>query len=46
MRLEPTKHVGNGLKYLTNFLNMWEMTQRFGKWLKYLCNGLDIFGTA
>ena len=46
MRLEPDKTCGECLKYLTNFLNMWEMTQRFGKWLKYLCNGLDIFGTA
>ena len=31
------------LKYLTNFLNMWELTQRFwerakifGKWLRYM----------
>ena len=33
---------GKWLKYLTNGLNMWELTKRFWKWLKYLENGLDI----
>ena len=37
---------GKWLKYLTNGLNMWEMTYRFVKYLKYLENGLDIWGTA
>ena len=32
--------------FLTNFLKMWKMTQRFRKWLKYLGNGLDAWGTA
>ena len=27
---------GKWLKYLTNGLNMWEMTYICGKWLKYL----------
>ena len=37
------------LKYLTNGLNMWELTQRFWemakifvKWLKYIEHGLNI----
>ena len=34
------------LKYLTNGLNMWELTKRFGKWLKYFGIGLDIWFTA
>ena len=29
--------------YLTNGLNMWKMTYRFGKWLKYVGND-KIFG--
>ena len=40
------KYVGKWVKYLTNGLNIWEMTQRFGKWLKYVENGLDIWETA
>ena len=35
---------GKWLKYLTDGLNMWEMTYRLGKWLKYLGNGLDVWG--
>ena len=34
------------LKYLTNGLINWEMTQKFEKWLKYLGNGLDTWGKA
>ena len=34
------------LKYSTNCLINWEITQRFGKWLKYLGNEIDIWGTA
>ena len=37
------------LNYLTNVLNMWELTQRFGetaqifgKWLRYIGHGLSI----
>ena len=30
------------LKYLTNGLNMWELTQRLWEMAKYLENGLDI----
>ena len=40
------KIYGRCLKYLTNGLKTWEMTQRFGKCLKYLGNDLDIWGTA
>ena len=40
------KYVGKVLKYLTNGLKMWIMTQRFGKWPKYFGNGLDTCGTA
>ena len=40
------KICGKWLKYLTNGLKMWKMTQRYGKWLKYLGNFLDIWGTA
>ena len=40
------KYVGKFLKYLTNGLKMWKMTQRFGKWPKYLGNGLDAWETA
>ena len=40
------KSVRKGLHYLTNGLNMWKMTQRFGKWPKYLGNDLDTFDTA
>ena len=43
---EMAKICGTWLKYLTNGLINWEMTQRFGKRLKYLGNGLDIWGTA
>ena len=38
------KHVSKWHKHLTNGLNMWEMTWRFGKWLKYLGNG-QIYGS-
>ena len=44
-----SKISGNCLKYLTNGLNMWELTQRFWelakifvKWLKYMGHGLCI----
>ena len=44
-----TKIYGKQLKYLTNPLNMWELTQRFWQmatlfvtWLKDMGNGLSI----
>ena len=47
--LEASKMSGKWLKYLTNGLNMWELTQRFWemakifvKWLKYMRHGLSI----
>ena len=43
---ETAKICGIWLKYMTNCLINFEMTQRFVKWLKYLGNGLDIWGTA
>ena len=39
------KYVGKSLNYLTNYLEMWKMNQRFGKWPKYLENGLDTWDT-
>ena len=40
------KYVWKSLKYLTNGLNMWELTERFwemakifGKWLRYMRQG-------
>ena len=43
---EMAKICGKWLKYLTNGVNMCELTQRFGKWLKHLGNGFDIHGMA
>ena len=40
------KYLGYWLKYLTNGVINWEMTQRFGNRLKCLGNSLDIWGTA
>ena len=47
------KYVVKSLKYLTNGLNMWELTKRFRemakifvKWLRYIWHGLSIRGTA
>ena len=37
-----TQIYGKWLKYLTNGLNMCELTQRFWERLKYQVNGLDI----
>ena len=34
------------IKYLTNGLKMWNVTQRFGNRPKYLGNGFDTWGTA
>ena len=34
---------GKWLKYLTNGLNMWEMTQIYEKWLKHVRNGLSMW---
>ena len=46
---EVSKMYGKWLKYLTNGLNMWKLTQRFYemakiivKWLKYMGHGLSI----
>ena len=46
---EMAQIYGKWLKYLTNGLNMWELTQRFsemvkifGKWLKYMGHVLSI----
>ena len=43
---EMAQIYGKWLKYLTNVLNMWELTQRlweiskiFGKWLRYMRYG-------
>ena len=43
---EMAQIYGKWLKYLTNHLNMWELTQRFwemakifGKWLRYMRHG-------
>ena len=50
---EVSKIYWKWLKYLTNGLNMYELTQRFWemakifvKWLKYMEHGLSISGTA
>ena len=43
---EMAKICGKWLKYLTNGLINWEMTQRFEKRPKYLGNNLDTSGTA
>ena len=46
---EMTYISGKLLKYLTNFLNMWQLTERFCemakifvKWLRYMGHGLSI----
>ena len=46
---EMAKIYGKWLQYLTNGLNMWELTQTFlemaklfGKWLRYMGHGLSI----
>ena len=43
---EMAQIYGKWLKYLTNYLNMWELTYRFwemgkifGKWLRYMGHG-------
>ena len=50
---EASKIYGKFLKYLTNGLAMWQLTQRFwemaeifGKWLRYMRHGENILGTA
>ena len=37
------KICGNGLKYMSNDLDMWEMPKMCGKWLRSVGNGLSIW---
>ena len=40
------RYVRKWFYYLTNGLEMWKMTQRFGKWPQYFRNALDTWDMA